>query len=333
MPIPVPPTFTPKSDNMPSMSMSSSSSESVDGAALKISGEVMVGAVIFLFMVLVFVILLYLYARRYWGATLGLNGSSHSRRLIFVPDTAPRRRGLDESVLHSLPVATFCSSDFKDGLECAVCLSDISDGEKFRLLPKCNHGFHLECIDMWFFSHSTCPLCRSAVAPEPIMRVPGNPVPAAPSTEEIEAEAEAEAEVPTPEFPTNVLFWGTPNQVSATVPPIQIQGSSSAPQRTEGVLVIDIPKRAMEGFSSSVSTFTSSRATVEEAKSPAEASDMKSPASARFKSLIRLLSFGKRSAAGPSTSSWSSPREGGDVELGQGVLATATTPRTPPMRS
>ncbi|KAH7680018.1 Zinc finger RING/FYVE/PHD-type protein [Dioscorea alata] len=322
MPIPVPP----KSDNMPSMSISSSS-ESVDGAALKISGEVMVGAVIFLFMVLVFVILLYLYARRYWGATLGLNGSSHSRRLIFVPDTAPRRRGLDESVLHSLPVATFCSSDFKDGLECAVCLSDISDGEKFRLLPKCNHGFHLECIDMWFFSHSTCPLCRSAVAPEPIIRVPGNPVPAAPSTE---IEAEAEAEVPTPEFPTNVLFWGTPNQVSATVPPIQ--GSSSAPQRPEGMLVIDIPKRAMEGFSSSVPPFTSSRATVEEAKSPVEASDMKSPASARFKSLIRLLSYGKRSAAGPS-SSWSSPREGGDVELGQGVLATATTPRTPPMRS
>lgn len=325
MPIPVPPTQMSKSEDMRSIS---SSSASVDGAALKISGEVMVGAVIFLFMVLVFVILLYLYARRYWGATVGLSGSSRSRRLIFVPDTAPRRRGLDDSVLHSLPVATFCSSDFKDGLECAVCLSDISDGEKFRLLPKCNHGFHLECIDMWFFSHSTCPLCRSAVAPEPTL-VPGNPIPAAPAAEiEAEAEPEAEAEVPTPEFPTNVLFWGTPNQVSATAPPIQ--GSSSAPLRPEGVLVIDIPRRAMEGFSSPVSPFTASRPTGEETKSPA--SDMKSPVSARFKSLRRLLSYGKRSAAGPSTS-WSSPREGGDVELGQGVLVPATTPRTPPTLS
>jgi hypothetical protein len=32
-----------------------------------------------------------------------------------------------------------------------------------RLLPKCNHSFHINCIDMWFHSHSTCPICRSPV--------------------------------------------------------------------------------------------------------------------------------------------------------------------------
>ncbi|KHN26534.1 RING-H2 finger protein ATL2 [Glycine soja] len=57
----------------------------------------------------------------------------------------------------------------KTGPECAVCLSEFEPGETGRVLPKCNHSFHIECIDMWFHSHDTCPLCRAPVerAPEP----------------------------------------------------------------------------------------------------------------------------------------------------------------------
>lgn len=32
-----------------------------------------------------------------------------------------------------------------------------------RKLPKCEHVFHMECIDMWLHSHATCPVCRAAV--------------------------------------------------------------------------------------------------------------------------------------------------------------------------
>lgn len=35
-----------------------------------------------------------------------------------------------------------------------------------RELPKCHHSFHIDCIDMWFHSHSTCPVCRAPVEPE-----------------------------------------------------------------------------------------------------------------------------------------------------------------------
>ena len=32
-----------------------------------------------------------------------------------------------------------------------------------RVLPDCNHGFHMECIDKWFTSNSSCPLCRHSL--------------------------------------------------------------------------------------------------------------------------------------------------------------------------
>lgn len=35
-----------------------------------------------------------------------------------------------------------------------------------RDLPKCHHGFHVECIDMWLSSHTNCPICRAPVVCE-----------------------------------------------------------------------------------------------------------------------------------------------------------------------
>jgi E3 ubiquitin-protein ligase ATL41 len=50
-------------------------------------------------------------------------------------------------------------------VECAVCLSIVEDEEMMRLLPNCNHSFHVGCIDKWLASHSTCPICRTKVEP------------------------------------------------------------------------------------------------------------------------------------------------------------------------
>ncbi|KAL3516756.1 hypothetical protein ACH5RR_023658 [Cinchona calisaya] len=52
----------------------------------------------------------------------------------------------------------------KKSVYCTVCLSNIKGDEKCRQLPKCNHCFHVECIDKWFeLSRFTCPLCRIEV--------------------------------------------------------------------------------------------------------------------------------------------------------------------------
>jgi hypothetical protein len=45
-------------------------------------------------------------------------------------------------------------------VECAICLDDFNEETKLRLL-KCEHGFHIECIDEWLKKYNyNCPICR-----------------------------------------------------------------------------------------------------------------------------------------------------------------------------
>ncbi|VFQ69064.1 unnamed protein product [Cuscuta campestris] len=80
-------------------------------------------------------------------------------------------RGLDASVIETFP--TFSYAEVKDhkigkgALECAVCLNEFEDDETLRLIPKCDHVFHPECIDAWLESHVTCPVCRANLTPQP----------------------------------------------------------------------------------------------------------------------------------------------------------------------
>ncbi|GLJ38564.1 hypothetical protein SUGI_0786320 [Cryptomeria japonica] len=80
---------------------------------------------------------------------------------------SPATQGLCREVVDALPVFVYKPENFKDGLSCAVCLSEFEENEKARLLPNCNHSFHVECVNMWFYSHSTCPLCRANVEKQP----------------------------------------------------------------------------------------------------------------------------------------------------------------------
>ncbi|GAB4847538.1 hypothetical protein Ancab_026597 [Ancistrocladus abbreviatus] len=35
--------------------------------------------------------------------------------------------------------------------------------EQLRVLPKCEHWFHADCIDQWLFRSLNCPTCRDCV--------------------------------------------------------------------------------------------------------------------------------------------------------------------------
>ncbi|GMH13692.1 hypothetical protein Nepgr_015533 [Nepenthes gracilis] len=78
-----------------------------------------------------------------------------------------RFSGLDKMTIESLPFFRFSSlRGIKQGLECAVCLSKFEEFEILRLLPKCKHAFHIDCVDRWLESRATCPLCRHRVNPD-----------------------------------------------------------------------------------------------------------------------------------------------------------------------
>ncbi|CAN4088069.1 unnamed protein product [Withania somnifera] len=84
---------------------------------------------------------------------------------------AAATRGLENRVIETFP--TFTYAEVKDhhigkgALECAVCLNEFEEDQMLRLIPKCDHVFHPECIDAWLKSHVTCPVCRADLTPQP----------------------------------------------------------------------------------------------------------------------------------------------------------------------
>ncbi|KAL5552931.1 hypothetical protein UlMin_040332 [Ulmus minor] len=79
--------------------------------------------------------------------------------------------GLDQAFIDALPVFLYKEiMGLKEPFDCAVCLCEFSEQDKLRLLPLCSHAFHMDCIDTWLLSNSTCPLCRGT------LYTPGLPV-------------------------------------------------------------------------------------------------------------------------------------------------------------
>ncbi|KAF7110016.1 hypothetical protein CFC21_110184 [Triticum aestivum] len=227
--------------------------------------------------------------------------------------TAPRGRprgvrgaasgGVDPELLRSLPVTVYRAgpkgSTDDVGVECAVCLTELEDGEEARFLPRCGHGFHTECVDMWLASHTSCPLCRAtvgkpdasqALTPTSLPSLPPEPVNYAGN------------------LPASVLL-GVSDQATLAAVTVTSHGGHSSPSAlaTAAVLVIDIPD------SRTVAT-------------PRGAS--KSPGLARLRSLKRLWSFGRQGPSG-STPPCSGGSGSGTADTDQGISITCATPRAP----
>lgn len=93
-----------------------------------------------------------------------------SRRFAFeTPDETAARlaatTGLKKRMLRQIPVAVYGGNSgiHIPATDCPICLGEFVDGEKVRVLPKCHHGFHVRCIDIWLASHSSCPTCRQSL--------------------------------------------------------------------------------------------------------------------------------------------------------------------------
>ncbi|CAL9244098.1 unnamed protein product [Arabidopsis halleri] len=155
------------------------------------NSNVLLAALVFLLLVVLFVLLLHFYARFFWSPShQDFSAAARHRRrrrrnrrrtvttTRIIPSlplggfdggvTAPATcddKGLDSSVISSIPLFVYEEDEEEEGEEeeCAICLGLWEAGDFGRKLRNCGHGFHVECIDMWLSSHSTCPLCRSPV--------------------------------------------------------------------------------------------------------------------------------------------------------------------------
>ncbi|KAK9274205.1 hypothetical protein L1049_019019 [Liquidambar formosana] len=113
-------------------------------------------------------------------------GSDHDNRMSAEMDETQMNReawqvaptGLDDALIRSIAVCKYKKGELEglvEGTDCSVCLNEFQEDESLRLLPKCNHAFHLPCIDTWLKSNSSCPLCRSNI----IASINPNPLPLA----------------------------------------------------------------------------------------------------------------------------------------------------------
>ncbi|CAN8231565.1 unnamed protein product [Cochlearia groenlandica] len=84
----------------------------------------------------------------------------------FAHDGSSSNTGLDDALIKN--IGFFRLKKHQNGVkingtDCSICLGEFSEDECLRLLPKCNHIFHVVCIDRWLKSHSNCPLCRAKI--------------------------------------------------------------------------------------------------------------------------------------------------------------------------
>ncbi|KAJ6848458.1 RING-H2 finger protein ATL2-like [Iris pallida] len=250
-------------------------------AAAPVSGQITVAVVLLIVVLFLAVLVLYLRSMGYTGSSVSGSSRRPTTSRLVSDESASHRNALDASILESLPVAVYRVRPEECGLECAVCICELAEGEEVRFLPRCSHAFHVECIDMWFGSNSTCPLCRLPV----VAAYSGTNDAASPVRDAKDQE------------------HGCSSSSSSSSSP----STSSSGRMKE--LVIEIPRSraaAEGGFSSAVSPPPSTRRGSESARTPAVE---------RLRSLGRMVSRGR--GKGVCCSTTPRPAAGSDIELGR----------------
>jgi len=152
--------------------ISSSSSNKINPAILFI---IVILAIIFFILGFLHLLVRFLIKHRSSSSSSSTTTISQSNRFPEMSESDAYQRqlqqlfnlhdsGLDQAFIDALPV--FIYKDIiglKEQFDCAVCLCEFLEQDKLRLLPNCNHAFHISCIDTWLLSNSSCPLCRGTL--------------------------------------------------------------------------------------------------------------------------------------------------------------------------
>ena len=173
-----PPILSPSSSSYPSLPYSSSYQKQPAPSSDSSSGNRISPAIIFIIVLLAVVFfilgLLHLLVRFLIKHRSSSSVSQSNRYPDMSESDAYQRQlqqlfhlhdsGLDQAFIDALPVFLYKEIiGLKEPFDCAVCLCEFLEQDKLRLLPNCNHAFHIDCIDTWLLSNSTCPLCRGTL--------------------------------------------------------------------------------------------------------------------------------------------------------------------------
>ncbi|XP_047323729.1 RING-H2 finger protein ATL58-like [Impatiens glandulifera] len=118
--------------------------------------------IFFTFILLLLFYLFYLRRRRVDWSSLRMRAS--------VPPPIEISRielGLKKEVREMLPIIIYKESFSVKDTQCSVCLGDYQSEDRLQQIPACGHTFHMECIDLWLATRTTCPLCRLSLIPSP----------------------------------------------------------------------------------------------------------------------------------------------------------------------
>ncbi|XP_047339003.1 RING-H2 finger protein ATL67-like [Impatiens glandulifera] len=97
-------------------------------------------------------------------------------RIVFVADGDDINNernsfvGLGPAIINSYPKFIYKDRMSNKNIDstCSICLCEYKDSEMVRMLPDCQHCFHLNCVDVWLKLNGSCPVCRSSPLPTPM---------------------------------------------------------------------------------------------------------------------------------------------------------------------
>ncbi|GFQ05793.1 RING-H2 finger protein atl7 [Phtheirospermum japonicum] len=125
--------------------------------------------IFFTFVLLILFYLFYLRRRRVDWSSLRMRTSNS---MISTDDISRCELGLKKELREMLPIVVFKESFFVKDTLCSVCLGEYEAEDKLQQIPGCGHTFHMDCIDLWLSTHTTCPLCRQSLLLASTNKVP-----------------------------------------------------------------------------------------------------------------------------------------------------------------
>ncbi|KEG06916.1 protein containing C-terminal RING-finger [Trypanosoma grayi] len=102
-------------------------------------------------------------AQRSLGMTQDIDDMSYEQLLELQERIGYVSKGITQEQIRQ------CMTDVPNPKEgsCVVCQGDLQErqeeGDKAVELKKCHHRFHFKCIEQWFGSNKTCPVCKQEV--------------------------------------------------------------------------------------------------------------------------------------------------------------------------